>query len=260
MPSLFVAPPPGDDLPLWEALFPDAINKLGSNLVVELSKEERDREKRGLRDPGRNPMLRSSFCPDAWTSDVVEETLLDSWICMHSGLQKLDRHYASPFLQTKQLKAAIRFAINMSEMPVGPGMDFLAGCSIGPLHYTPELESALEAAKKLHFGQESRISGLPKSKKRLKCDVFGAREHFDRTRNAFARSQYSRQLGCPPERRTACSTTPTPTKILILPSSPATCSHGLRPQPPSASTERCASRNSISTTPSMRGAPAPKMI
>lgn len=189
-PGVF-AEDPGKSWPQFrQFVADDLLRTLGGDYVVKQVRRERELERVGLRDPRRNPLVRASYCPQAWRWPVGQQTMLDAWICSHSALQTLDVHYASPWLKTRELDMALRFATVMSETPCAPMSDFLFACDIDlPKLFAGRFIGLNSRAKAMHLGQKTEISGLPKSKKRLNSDVFGARRFFDREAKRFRRSR-----------------------------------------------------------------------
>ncbi len=181
--SLFDPDQPGDDA-WWHLNAADGLTELGADFVFRIQNQELEREKWGLRDRSRNPLIRAGFCPEAWSKPVVKETMTDAWIVCRSTLQTLDLHYASPWLKGKEFKNALGLSLMISEMPVPPMTDFLFGHNLElPSLFAGWFIGHNLPAANYHFGQKSHIAGLPARRKRLKTKVFGARPYFDRVRN-----------------------------------------------------------------------------
>jgi hypothetical protein len=181
--SLFDPDPPRDDA--WSRLVvADGLTEMGADFVFRIQNQELERERWGLRDRSRNPLIRAGFCPEAWSKPVVEETMTDAWIVCRSSLQTLDLHYASPWLKGKEWKSALGLSLMVSEMPVPPMTDFLFGHDLElPSLFAGWFIGHNLPAANYHFGQKSHITGLPARRKGLQTKVFGARPYFDRVKN-----------------------------------------------------------------------------
>jgi len=182
-PSLFAEISRG--MPAWnEFVADDGLTFFGTDLVLRLNEADEKLVEAGLRDPNRNPLIRAGYCPEAWTSDIGSEAMIDAWICTHSELRTLDLNYASPGLKTKELKNARNRALILSETPVPPMTDFVFANDLEfPCLFAGRLIGIDDELKKFHFGQKSQIRGLPASKKSLNSDVFGARPYLNSLRN-----------------------------------------------------------------------------
>ncbi len=181
--SLFDPDPPEDDA--WSCfVVADGLNELGADFAFRIQDQETEREKWGLRDRSRNPLIRAGFCPEAWSKPVVKETMTDAWIVCRSALQTLDLHYASPWLKGGESKTALRLSVLISEMPVPPMTDFLFGHDLElPGLFAGWFVGHNLTAANYHFGLKSHIAGLPAGRKGLQTKVFGARPYFDRVKN-----------------------------------------------------------------------------
>ena len=172
-------------MPKWsEFVANDGLTFFGTDLVLRLREAEDALVEAGIRDPDRNPLIRAGYCPDAWTSDVGSEAMIDAWICTNSELRALDLNYASPWLKGRELKDARNRALILSETPIPPMTDFVFANDLEfPGLFAGRLIGIDDDLKKFHFGQESQIRGLPASKKCLNSNVFGARPYLKSLRN-----------------------------------------------------------------------------
>ncbi|QNE05084.1 hypothetical protein [Croceicoccus marinus] len=182
-PSVFAEMSRG--MPTWnEFVADDGLTFFGTDLVLRLRGAEEAMVEAGIRDPDRNPLIRAGYCPDAWTSDVGSEAMIDAWICINNELRTLDLNYASPWFKGKEMKDARNRALILSETPIPPMTDFVFANDLEfPCLSAGRLIGIDDDLKKFHFGQKSQIRGLPASKKCLNSNVFGARPYFESLRN-----------------------------------------------------------------------------
>jgi hypothetical protein len=174
-----------DGSPNWDIFVADdGLTALGADLVLRLEEDELYSARYGFRDRSRNPLIRAGYCPEAWYRDIGSQAMLDAWICSHDALQRLDMHYASPWLAKKDLSSARRLAITISELPVPPMTDFVFGHRLAlSTMFAGKFFEVNKSAENFHLGKKTRISGLPVSKKSFNTNVFDARRRYNSLTN-----------------------------------------------------------------------------
>ena len=125
----------------WPQFFADDINEecevvrwahdeeLGASFVRRHRAHEKKLAEVGLLDFDINPYARAFYCPQAWGNQIGSNAMTDAWIICRERLQTLDLGFAAPNLKAKEFKTALKLAVSISEMPIGPIADRVFACN-----------------------------------------------------------------------------------------------------------------------------------